>query len=295
MKNLRSLVILTLAIFVAACSNSPHKGFKENDIGRFYRFHEKGNGEKPEEGNLVSMIMVYSDSKGNTLLDSREGGVPFVLEFIQPEYPGDIYEAIGMMSVGDSASFIIDAEQFFTTTAQMPMLPESIESGSHLNFDIKLLDVLTEEEYMEEQTRLAEETMRANEARAGAEEGLLQNFLTENNITIPARESGLIYVEREKGTGVKAESGKTVSVHYEGRLLDGTVFDSSLERGEPIEFPLGVGYVIPGWDEGISLMNVGGKARLIIPSHLGYGERGAGNQIPAYSTLVFDVELVDVK
>jgi FKBP-type peptidyl-prolyl cis-trans isomerase len=295
MKNLRILIILLLAVFVAACSNSPHKGFKENDNGIYYRFHEKADGVKPEVGKLVSMTMVYSDSKGEVLLDSRETGIPFVLEFIEPEYPGDIYEAIGMMSVGDSASFIIDAEQFFTTTAQMPMIPETIEPGSHLTFDIKLLNVMTEDEYMEEQKVLAEEQMRENEVRAGAEEGLLQDYLAENNITIPALESGLIYVEKEKGTGAKAEAGKTVAVHYEGRLLDGTVFDSSLERGEPIEFPLGVGQVIPGWDEGISLMQVGGKAQLIIPSHLAYGERGAGNLIPAYSTLVFDVELVEVK
>ena len=295
MKNLRILLTMMLAVFVAACSNSPHKGFKKNDNGIYYRFHERNDGEKPEVGKLVSMDMVYKDSKGEILLDSREGGMPFVLEYILPEYPGDIYEAIGMMSVGDSASFIIDAEPFFTTTAQMPMMPESIEPGSQLTFDIKLLDVMTEEEYMEEQKRLAEEQMRENEVRAGAEEGLLEDYLAENNISVPARESGLIYVEKETGTGAKAEAGKTVTVHYEGRLLDGTVFDSSLERGEPIEFPLGVGHVIPGWDEGISLMNVGGKAQLIIPSHLAYGERGAGNKIPAYSTLVFDVELVDVK
>lgn len=295
MKNLRTLILLMLVVVIAGCSNNPHKGFKKNDNGIYYRFHEKAEGAKPEVGKLVSMTMVYRDSKDEVLLDSREGGIPFVLEFIEPEYPGDIYEAIGMMSVGDSASFIIDAEQFFTTTAQMPMMPESIEPGSHLTFDIKLQSIMTEEEYMEEQKRLAEEQMLENEVRASAEEGLLQGYLTENNITVPALESGLIYIEKEEGTGAKAESGKTVVVHYEGRLLDGTVFDSSLERGEPIEFPLGVGHVIPGWDEGISRMNVGGKAQLIIPSHLAYGERGAGNKVPAYSTLVFDVELVDVK
>ncbi|MBW6498720.1 MAG: FKBP-type peptidyl-prolyl cis-trans isomerase [Bacteroidales bacterium] len=200
-----------------------------------------------------------------------------------------------MMSVGDSASFIMDAEKFFTQTAKMPMMPDFIEAGSSLTFDIKLVNVLTEEEYMEEQMRLAEERMRENEVRAGAEDGLLADYLAANNINVAARESGLIFIEKEKGSGEKVAPGKTVSVHYEGRLLDGTVFDSSIERGEPIEFPIGVGQVIPGWDEGISLMNVGGKAQLIIPSHLAYGERGAGTVVPAYSTLVFDVEVVGVK
>ena len=107
--------------------------------------------------------------------------------------------------------------------------------------------------------------------------------------------SGLEYIEIEAGSGAQAEAGKTVSVHYTGKFQDGKVFDSSLSRGEPISFPLGQGRVIKGWDEGIGLMKVGGKAQLIVPPELGYGERGAGGIIPPNATLVFDVELVDVK
>jgi peptidylprolyl isomerase len=108
-------------------------------------------------------------------------------------------------------------------------------------------------------------------------------------------QSGLEYIEVEAGTGAQAEAGKTVSVHYTGKFQDGSVFDSSVSRGEPIEFKLGVGQVIKGWDEGIALMKVGGKAQLIIPPTLGYGEKGAGGVIPPNATLVFDVELVKVK
>jgi peptidyl-prolyl cis-trans isomerase A (cyclophilin A) len=108
-------------------------------------------------------------------------------------------------------------------------------------------------------------------------------------------DSGLRYQILQKGNGAKAAKGKNVSVHYKGQLSDGTVFDSSYKRKEPIDFQLGVGQVISGWDEGITLLNVGDKARFVIPSNLAYGERGAGGVIPPGATLIFDVELMNVK
>ena len=108
-------------------------------------------------------------------------------------------------------------------------------------------------------------------------------------------ESGLRYQFIQKGEGKQAEAGKTVSVHYEGSLENGKVFDSSYPRKKPIEFRLGQGQVIEGWDEGIALLRVGDKARFVIPSDLGYGPAGAGGVIPPNATLIFDVELMDVK
>ncbi|WP_163409698.1 peptidylprolyl isomerase [Flavobacterium ajazii] len=108
-------------------------------------------------------------------------------------------------------------------------------------------------------------------------------------------ESGLRYKMIQKGEGKRAEAGKTVSVHYEGSLENGKVFDSSYPRKKPIEFKLGIGQVIEGWDEGIALLQVGDKARFVIPSDLAYGPSGAGGVIPPHATLIFDVELMDVK
>jgi len=107
--------------------------------------------------------------------------------------------------------------------------------------------------------------------------------------------SGLRYKILKKGDGNKATKGNTVSVHYEGSLTNGQVFDSSYQRNQPIDFQLGIGQVIPGWDEGISLLEVGDKARFVIPPELGYGSAGAGGVIPPNATLVFDVELMEVK
>ncbi|WP_149304854.1 peptidylprolyl isomerase [Pareuzebyella sediminis] len=108
-------------------------------------------------------------------------------------------------------------------------------------------------------------------------------------------DSGIRYKMLKEGDGAKAEKGQTVSVHYEGSLLDGQVFDSSYKRKQPIDFKLGVGQVIPGWDEGIGLLKVGDKARLVIPPDLAYGSAGAGGVIPPNAVLIFEVELMGVK
>jgi len=113
-----------------------------------------------------------------------------------------------------------------------------------------------------------------------------------NEVTTP---SGLKYADIVEGSGESPRAGQSVTVHYTGTLEDGTKFDSSLDRGQPFTFQIGVGRVIKGWDEGVMSMKVGGKRKLIIPAHLGYGARGAGGVIPPNATLLFEVELISVK
>ena len=134
----------------------------------------------------------------------------------------------------------------------------------------------------EKEKRIAEERAKA--------EAEIENLASGFDKTA----SGLRYKVLKSGTGQKAERGQTVSVHYEGSLTNGQVFDSSFRRDQPIEFQLGIGQVIPGWDEGIALLKVGDKARFVIPSELAYGSAGAGGVIPPNATLIFDVELMNI-
>ncbi len=115
---------------------------------------------------------------------------------------------------------------------------------------------------------------------------------TDKTITAP---SGLQYIDIQEGTGPSPVAGKIVVVHYTGTLEDGKKFDSSVDRGEPFQFPIGKGVVIKGWDEGVMSMKVGGKRKLIIPADLGYGSRAIPGVIPANSTLHFDVELIAIQ
>ncbi len=292
MKRASSLIILLIVAGMAACGFVNNKEFQETESGIKYFFYESGGTEKALLGDVLSLNMTYS-IEDSLLFDNRDMGMPVYLPMMDSQFPGDIYECLGMMAVGDSATFKISAADFFLFTAGMMEVPPFVKEDAEMVFNIKLLQAMDEEAYFLEEQRMMEEQMAADLLRAEQEEDLMLEYLAAEGITVGPTASGLYFIETEKGDGPKVESGDMVSVHYEGRLIDGTVFDSSYDRGEPLEFAVGEGWVIPGWDEGISMMHVGGKATLVIPSHLGYGDRGAGPMIPAYSTLVFEVEVVD--
>lgn len=231
--------------------------------GLRYIIWRKGSGPKAETGDNVFVHYTGRLLSGEPFDNSYDRGRPFDFPLGGGRVIKGWDEGIAYLQVGDSATLIIPAQMGYGHVDR-PGIP----ANSTLIFDVQLMDV--------------KKTVKP------------VPFDTKGRDTLTTL-SGLKYIRLNETKGEQAVAGKNVSVHYTGYLLNGNVFDSSISRGQPISFPLGQGRVIKGWDEGIALLKVGEKARLIIPSALAYGERGAGGLIPPGADLIFDVELVEVK
>ena len=223
-------------------------------------------------------------------------------------HPSLKHDKPGVLSMANSGP-ASNGSQFFITHVPTNWLDNKHTVFGHVVEGQEIVDAVAQGDVLEtlEIVRVGEEAEKWNAVEAFRTfEGNRQKKIEDAKKAAEAKmeelaagfdktESGLRYKMIQKGSGKQAENGKTVSVHYEGSLETGKVFDSSYPRKKPIEFPLGKGHVIEGWDEGIALLQVGDKARFVIPSHLGYGSRGAGGAIPPNATLIFDVELMEVK
>lgn len=298
LRNFFTLTAFAATLLLSACDTGSEASFETTESGLQYSFVEEGEGDMPEAGQILLLNMTYTTADDSLLFSTDQQGGPVPVQVDTSSQGGPIQEGFNMLQAGDSVIFKINAEDVFVNTFNTEV-PGFIDPQSDITFTIGVDDVMSQEDfraYQMEMMRKQQEDMLAQQSEQMAIDSTrIEDYLSENNIDAQATESGLRYTIQQEGSGPRPSPGDTVYVHYTGKLLDGEQFDSSYDRGEPLAFPIGQGMVIPGWDEGIALLQEGGEATLYIPSPLAYGPRARGEVIKENSILVFDVELVDVK
>lgn len=297
-----AIVAMTCAVLFTACNKN---NFKKTENGLLYRFETTvPDGEQPKVGDLLVGELTIS-LESDTLF-SNVGHPDRILEVAEtPMFKGDFQEGLLMMHVGDKAIFKVPADSIakFMQPNQMPQGYQS-GKGQYFYYEVTLNDIVTKEERAQEQANFMQEM----EQRKNDEPATIQKYLADNNITAKPTKSGLYVIVKKKGTGAKVATGKKVAIDYTGRLLDGTLFDSSREADakaankymegreyKPIEYVVGAQSMIKGWEEGVMGQPAGSEITLIIPSELAYGPRGAGQDIMPYSPLTFDLTIVSVE
>lgn len=260
---------VVLLILLAACGSTTDGGIEEGavvttDSGLQYEQIVKGEGPSPQPGDVVAVHYRGTLEDGTEFDSSYSRGEPSVLPIGQGRVIDGWEEGIPMMNVGGKARLTIPPELAYGEQGVANVIPPN----ATLIFEVELLEI------------------RPGAPAAPTEVDEADYVTTD---------SGLKYYDLEAGSGPSPQEGQTVVVHYTGWLQDGTKFDSSLDRGEPFSFVLGAGRVIAGWDEGVATIKVGGKRQLVLPPELGYGQQGAGSVIPPNATLIFEVELLEVR
>jgi FKBP-type peptidyl-prolyl cis-trans isomerase len=298
---MKNIILISVGLLLFSCSSGSFK----TENGTLVNYFEEGNGQLPVD-SLVGMFCIrYETEDGKVMMEADiNNPLPLKIDPNNTAQQGELYAVLSKLRTGDSVGFELIASELFEKTFRAPM-PDSIAPESKIKFQIAFIDQLSEAGYYDFMAKKAE--------KEGAKQMVIDNeildaYMSENNIDPTKTSSGLRYVITEEGSGDKPENGQVVQVNYAGWILNGPYFDTSLEsvareQGlyqegrpyQPFSFALGQGRVIKGWDEGIALLNVGGKATLYIPSPLGYGSRSAGSTIKANSILVFDVELVGIQ
>jgi len=262
MKNYFALILIFMITSAIADGQIPDKIKKDEAYtttsGFKITFSNVDNKKaKPKSGDKVKVHILGKLTNDTVWVNSYKNGTPFTMEVGKSNIPG-LDEGLTYMHVGDKAVMTLSPALGFGEKAI-----QKVPANSTLILTVELMEIVE----------------------------LPKPYDTKGKDTI-ALKSGLKYIIVNKGKGIKVDSGMKVKVHYTGFFEDGKIFDSSVERGEPIDFPVGKGKVIKGWDEGITHLHIGDKARLLVPYNLAYGENARG-PIPAKSNLIFDVEIIN--
>ncbi|MES2274492.1 MAG: FKBP-type peptidyl-prolyl cis-trans isomerase [Bacteroidota bacterium] len=292
--------LLILAFLTAPLALMAQDGFMRTPKGVQYKIVNKNTGDRIKLDDVITFNVVQKTDKDSVLFSSYTLGHPIKIQVKASENIGDMMDVFPLLTAKDSAIVKVPTDSIFVghEEARPPFFPK----GSNLVFTVKIDKVQSLNDAIAERNA-AMEKMRTDEAAAA------NKYIADHGLTsLTATTSGLKYVITQPGVGPKIVVGDTVLVNYAGRNTENKVFDTSIEEVakssglnqpgrayEPLKLIVGVDPpVIKGWDEGLVLLNKGAKATLVIPSSLGYGDQGAGNDIKPFSTIIFDMEIVKV-
>ncbi len=282
-------------------------GFKKGDNGLLYKIYTDAPGTNIKVGDFVSVNVVAKTEGDSLLFSSYDMGRASQLLVAKPTYKGDLYTGLMLLSQGDSATLKVDADTLVKKSGQ-PKPPGF--KGKYFVYTLKIEKVLAKGTMDDKafQAKIGEFFKAETDKAKAAEPIKIKKYIADKNLKTIQTPSGLNYVITQAGSGDKIASGDTAVVDYTGKLMNSTekVFDTSIKEVaqknktydkmrpyQPIKIAVGQKAVIPGWDEGLQLLNKGSKATFIIPSSLAYGEQGYGPIAP-FSPLVFEVELKNI-
>ena len=298
----KTLMFLALAsVGLASCNG----GFKKDDGGLLYNIYVDKGGPKIQTGDFVSVNLIAKRDDDSVLFSTYDQGHPVQTLVPKPQFKGDIFTGLEKLAEGDSATIKISADSMFKKGQPKP--PGF--KGKYLVYTIKVNKVIAKGTLSDQvfQTEITDYIKNQSLVFKTREPGLIKNYIADNKLAVKETPDSLYYVITQQGTGPNAVVGDTAVVNYTGKLLNGKVFDTSVKdeavkgkmpadpmrQYKPIHIPVGQKRVIPGWDEGLQLLNKGSKAIFIVPSSLAYGERGI-SIIGPFTPLVFEIDLVDI-
>jgi FKBP-type peptidyl-prolyl cis-trans isomerase len=290
------LFILALTIVVTANAQTQ---MQHTPKGAAYQIFTPNTGDKIKLNDVITFQFIQKTDKDSVLFSTYAVGHPVQAQIQTSQNVADLMEIFPLLAVNDSALVKVPADSIFI--GHEDQRPAFLPKGSYLNFILKIVKVQSLDQAIAERNAAAEKVKEEETVNA-------TKYIADHKLVLKTTPTGLKYVITKPSLKRKVLKGDTVMVNYAGRGLDDKVFDSSIEAVaktaglnqpgrtyEPIQVIVGTGGVIPGWDEGLLLLNEGSKATFVIPSALAYGAQGMGDDIKPYSTLVFDVEVVKIR
>jgi len=287
MTRIKVLFFLFVSIFILfSCKNE--NNYKKDPTGFRYKIITKNpEGKAVNKGNILTLKLKYFTQSDSLLFNSENLSSKFRVQVSNAGEDGMMQDALKIIKTGDSASFIIPAENFYKKTKR-DSIPSFIFPDENLRFEVKIVDIVSEHQ-------LNKEYKQYMLKKKAEEKQILKEYIRAENITKKPTVSGIYIIKLKTGKGNKAEIGKRVTINFKGTFINGKVFDSSIDKGRPVTFILGDEHVIPAWNEAIQSMKVGDKIKLIAPSETAYGQEGLQNYVPPFSTLIYEIKLLNVK